>query len=86
MTMTEVLDKTFLGNTLSSWLLAAGIALATLLLLWFLRLLVKKRFTVLAESTKTVLDDVLIAVLESTRLGFLLIVALWAGSRALLLN
>ena len=86
MKMTEVLDKTFLGNPLSSWLLAAGIALATLLLLWFLRLLVKKRFTVLAESTKTVLDDVLVTVLERTRLGFLLIVALWAGSRALQLN
>jgi small-conductance mechanosensitive channel len=86
MTMTEILAKSFLGNTLSSWLLATGIALVTLLLLWFLRLLVKKRFTVLAESTKTILDDVLVTVLERTRLGFLLIVALWAGSRALQLN
>jgi small-conductance mechanosensitive channel len=86
MTVTEILDKTFLGNSLSSWLVAAGIALATLLLLWLLRLLVKKRFAALAESTETVVDDLLITVLESTRPVFLVVVSLWAGSRALQLN
>ncbi len=86
MTMTELLDKSFLGNTLASWGVAAGVALATLLLLWMLRNLVKKRLAVLAESTKTVVDDLVVAILEGTRPGFLFIVALWVGSRALQLN
>lgn len=86
MTTTEFLDKSFLGNPLSSWLLAVGVALATLLLLWALRYLVKKRFTSLARATTTLVDDFIVEVLESTRLGFLLVVALWAGSRALQLS
>jgi len=86
MTMTELLDKSFLGNTLASWGVAAGVALATLLLLWMLRNLVKKRLAALAESTETVVDDLVVAILEGTRPGFLFIVALWAGSRALQLN
>jgi len=86
MTMTEILAKSFLGNTLSSWGVAAGVALATLLLLWILRTLVKKRLAVLAESTKTVVDDLVVTVLESTRPLFLLVVSVWAGSRALKLN
>ncbi len=86
MTMTELLDKSFLGNTLASWGVAAGVALATLLLLWMLRNLVKKRLAALAESTETVVDDLVVAILEGTRAGFLFIVALWAGSRALQLN
>ena len=81
--MSEFLDKTFLGNPLSSWGVALAVALATLLLLALLRSLVRKRFTALAESTKTALDDVLISVLESTRLFFLVLVSLWAGSRTL---
>jgi small-conductance mechanosensitive channel len=86
MTMTEFLDKSFLGNPISSWLLAVGIALLTLLLLGFLRFLVRKRFTALAKSTSTVVDDVIVRVLGSTRIGFLLVIALWAGSRALQLT
>jgi len=84
--MTEILAKSFLGNTLSSWGVAAGVALATLLLLWMLRNLVKKRLAALAESTETVVDDLVVAILEGTRPGFLFIVALWGGSRALQLN
>lgn len=86
MMMTELLDKSFLGNTLASWGVAAGVALATLLLLWMLRNLVKKRLAALAESTETVVDDLVVAILEGTRPGFLFIVALWAGSRALQLD
>jgi small-conductance mechanosensitive channel len=86
MTMTDILAKSFLGNTLSSWGVAAGVALATLLLLWMLRNLVKKRLAALAESTETVVDDLVVAILEGTRPGFLFIVALWGGSRALQLN
>ncbi|MGB5398861.1 MAG: hypothetical protein WBO71_01475, partial [Thermoanaerobaculia bacterium] len=84
--MTDILAKSFLGNTLSSWGVAAGVALATLLLLWMLRNLVKKRLSALAESTETVVDDLVVAILEGTRPGFLFIVALWGGSRALQLN
>jgi len=83
MTMTEFLDKSFLGNPISSWLLAAGIALLTLLLLGSLRFLIQKRLATLAKSTATIVDDLIVEVLESTRMAFLLVVALWAGSRAL---
>lgn len=83
MTMSEFLDKTFWGNPLASWGVAIAVAFATLLLLVLLRRLVLKRFAPLAEATKTDLDDVLVSVLESTRLVFLLLVSLWAGSRTL---
>jgi len=83
MTASELLDGTFLGNPLSSWMVAVGIALATLLLLAVLRYLFKKRFGALARATRTVLDDLLVAVLEGTRPIFLIVVAVWAGSRAL---
>lgn len=83
MTVPETLDKIFLGNPLSSWLLAAGVALATLMLLGSLRFLIKKRFTSLAKTTVTIVDDLVVEVLNRTRLGFLLIVAVWTGSRAL---
>jgi len=86
MTVPETLDKIFLGNPLSSWLLAAGVALATLMLLGSLRFLIKKRFTSLAKTTVTIVDDLVVQVLKSTRLSFLLVVALWAGSRALQLT
>jgi small-conductance mechanosensitive channel len=86
MNVSETLDKIFLGNPLSSWLLAAGIALATLLLLGSLRYLIKKRFTLLAKATSTIVDDLAVQVLKSTRLSFLLVVALWAGSRVLQLT
>jgi small-conductance mechanosensitive channel len=85
-TVSELLDRTFLGNPLSGWLVATAIALATLTLFWILRSLVRRRFSKLAEATKTLLDDLLMAVLESTRAPFLLIVALWSGSRALQLG
>ncbi len=82
MTISEFLDKTFLGNPLATWGVAFAVAFATLLLLMLLRRLVLKRFATLAEATKTNLDDVLISVLETTRLVFLLLVSLWAGSRS----
>ena len=86
MTDAEILDKTFLGNPLASWALAVGIALSTLVLLWLLRLLIRKRFKKLAKTTSTVVDDLVVEVLESTRPIFLIVVSLWAGSRALQLG
>ena len=64
MTVPETLDKIFLENPLSSWLLAAGIALATLLLLGSLRFLINKRFTSLAKATSTIVDDLVVQVLS----------------------
>ncbi|MEZ5501663.1 MAG: mechanosensitive ion channel family protein [Halioglobus sp.] len=74
---------TIVGNSLLSWTMAIGTALALYLFLsLFLRFLRSKmhRFS---QTTSTVIDDLLVAVLGSTKVFTLFFIALWAGSRFL---
>ncbi|QYF92643.1 mechanosensitive ion channel family protein [Massilia sp. PAMC28688] len=76
----------FLGNDIRAWSMALGAALAA----WLLAMLVKKvavrALSTLAGRTSTYLDDIAVAVVESTGKLFLTAVALYAGAQMLVLT
>ena len=81
-----MLETLYFGNTLTEWLVAAGIAFVVFLLLKVVRGIVVKKLSRLAETTATKIDDLLVEVLKGTRFFFLCIVAVYAGSSALQLS
>jgi small-conductance mechanosensitive channel len=79
------LNQTFLGNSISQWLLALGV---TLVLFLFLRLVASaliRRLQSLSRRTRPELDDFLVELLRKTRGLFIILIALWAGSLSLTL-
>jgi len=81
--MTELLDTTFYHNTVSRWLLAAGVAAVVYVLLRLVLRTVRGRFTALAGRTQTDWDDVFVHALGRTRRVFLFVLAVYAGSASL---
>ncbi len=76
----DILDTVVWGNTVQAWVIALG---ATLAIFFVLRLLIRighRRIAVFAERTKTALDDVVSAVLGSTKTVFLLLFAAFFAS------
>ncbi|MFN7958884.1 MAG: mechanosensitive ion channel family protein [Holophagaceae bacterium] len=84
--MTDILARSYFGNTLFSWLVALGLALIALGALILLQRIVLRQLARLAQSTETDLDDLVLEVLKSTRRLTLVILALYAGSRVLSLH
>jgi len=80
------LDRVFLGNPISAWLLALGITALAYLLLRLLRRILIRYVTRLSQVTRNGLDDVIAAVLERTHGLFLFAVGALAGARALALD
>jgi small-conductance mechanosensitive channel len=83
MELENVLDQTFLGNSLSQWLWAAGIFLAALALCWIVVWLMSKALHRFARKTATLWDDIAAAVVDSTNKTLLTFVALWAAVQIL---
>ena len=81
-----MLDWTFYGNTLLSWLLAAGAGVLAFVALQLIRRVLTGRLGGFAARTATHLDDVLAATLDATRTWFKLVIAFWAGSLVLELS
>lgn len=80
-----MLDTVVFENSLRQWLVAAGIALAVLLLVaLFLRVLLR-RLRWLADRTSTSLDNAAIDALEGTRYWLWVLPAINAGTLALVL-
>jgi small-conductance mechanosensitive channel len=79
----NMLARSYLGNTLHSWLLAMGLALIVLAALLVIQRILLHQLAKLAQTTETDLDDLIVEVLKSTRLLMLLILSLYAGSRVL---
>jgi hypothetical protein len=79
----EVFQTLFLGNLLQDWLIAAGIALATLMVLRGLQDLVRHKLMARAERTGTRLDDLANDLVGRTMLLFLLLVGLYLGRLSL---
>lgn len=77
------LDRVYYGNPLWLWLLALAIVVAVFLGLRLVRRFVLHRLQALAKRTKTDLDDFLVDLVRQTRLFFLALVALYAGTLAL---
>lgn len=76
----SVLERTFLGNTLQEWAIAALVFAVLLVGLRLLQRFVTWRVAKLAERTPTRLDDLIVRVLRQTKLIFLLVVALYFSS------
>ncbi len=80
------LDQTIYGNTLSAWLIAAGIYAVTTLALWLLERYALRAFARFASQTRTSIDDLVAAVLGETKFGLILFVGLFAASLVLELD
>ncbi len=74
------LTDTFYGNELQTWLIALGVAVGTLIALRLVEQVLIVRIQKLAKRTSTILDDVVIGALRKTKLTYLLIVSIFAGS------
>ena len=79
----DVLEQSIYGNTPSEWLSAAIIAAAVFAAIWGIKWLVTRRFALLAANSRFTFDDVVVATMRATRLWFLLLVGVWAGSLGL---
>ncbi|HJR64091.1 MAG TPA: mechanosensitive ion channel family protein [Gemmatimonadaceae bacterium] len=80
------LDSPYYGNTIRTWLIAAATFLLTAGLLVLVRTLLVKRFTRIAERTRTRADDAVLLIVRRTHLGFLMVTAVLTGSLVLALG
>jgi small-conductance mechanosensitive channel len=77
------LDAVFYGNTVAQWLTAAAIVVGVTLGVRVVFAVVLGRVRALATRTANELDDLVAELLEKTKVLFIALIALWAGSRAL---
>lgn len=76
----EALEKySFFQNTLLSYVLAVGVALAAMLFFWIIQRIVIAWLKTLSKRTKTDIDDTVIAIAESIRPSFYFVIALYLG-------
>ena len=76
----EVLDLSFLGNTLRAWSLALLTALLVLGALWVTKRILLAKFVALSEKTEARIDDLLASMLKRTNFYLMAVLALYAGS------
>ncbi len=81
----SLLAMEFQGNSLLTWLIAAGVFVLVLGALMLLRLVLVKRAAKIASRTSNGLDDLLLDVVGRTHTLFLVVVALAASTLALTL-
>lgn len=79
----DFLQVEWYGNKVQTWLIGAGVAVSTIVVLVVVRLVVTRRLAELARQTETRLDDFVVAVLGRTKLFFLLGVGIWSGALVL---
>jgi small-conductance mechanosensitive channel len=85
MSVQQIFEQTYYGNTLQSWLIAVAIAAALLLVLLVGRRLVVARLGAVASRTTNRIDDLVVELISQTRGYVLLFVAIAAASRWLVL-
>ncbi len=82
----DLLTKTFYGNTITDWAVALSIVVASLiagkLIYWLIGGTVKK----LTEKTETKLDDILVDMLEEPFVFFVTVFGIWYGLKTLTLS
>ncbi|WP_313174915.1 mechanosensitive ion channel family protein [Massilia sp.] len=71
------------NNDLQAWLLAVGICLAVIVLLYGVKALLLRRLTHIAPHTDTYLDDLAIKILASTQPFFIFLMGVHAGAQVL---
>ncbi|NNE19683.1 MAG: hypothetical protein HKN10_14510, partial [Myxococcales bacterium] len=80
------LTDTIYGNEIRSWLIALAVAAGVLVALRLVERLLVVRIQRMAKHTETMIDDIIIGSLRKTKLLYLLVVALFAGSLSLRLE
>lgn len=70
----------FLDNTLLNWSIALSVTVAASVLMYAGNIFVVRRWSVIAGLTRTPVDDVAVAMLASTHIVFVMIVAVYIGT------
>ncbi|MGD2217249.1 MAG: mechanosensitive ion channel family protein [Gemmatimonadales bacterium] len=81
----EFLQRTYLGNSVETWIAAIAVAILTLLVLRFVQSVAARRLARRAERTRIGLDDLAAELVRKTRFFFPLLVALYGGAQPLAL-
>jgi nitrate reductase gamma subunit len=76
-------DAVFWGNTVTRWVIAAGVTLGILVVLGTAVSFLARQVRRLVDRTVNDTDDLVAELLDKTKLLFLLIVAVWGGSQFL---
>ena len=76
-------DQVYWNNTLRNWSIAFGIVVGSLIALRIVQSLVVRKIKILAVRTKTTFDDFIIAVLQSSVMPMLYLLAVYAAIRYL---
>jgi small-conductance mechanosensitive channel len=84
--MTEILETTFLGNTVQTWAIAVALALGISLALGVAVRWVAARFRSLSERTRTTVDDLLVELLGRTKVFFYAAIGVYVGIKPLALS
>ncbi|HUH04280.1 MAG TPA: mechanosensitive ion channel domain-containing protein [Kofleriaceae bacterium] len=79
----EFLEEIYLGQSVRTWLIAAGIGCGTWLGVFVLTRIVAARLGRLAARSTTYLDDAVVEALRRTNMVLILVIAVWAATRAL---
>lgn len=80
------LSRALYGNEIGTWLIALGIAIGTLIVLRVVEQVLIVRIERLAAKTRTSLDDIVTGALRKTKLAYLLVVSIFAGSLSVVLQ
>jgi small-conductance mechanosensitive channel len=79
----EVLEKVYYGNTIRSYLVAAGIAISIPLLVWVLERALVSQLRRIAQRTALQINDLLIAAVSSTKLLLVAVLGVYGASLSL---
>jgi len=82
----ELLGKIYLGNTIQTWLVASGILIIAFIVLKTVHSLLISRLSRLADKTETELDDLVVAMLKSTKFFTLLLISSYLASMVITLK
>ena len=77
------LDRTYLGNSVKTWLIAVLVTVVVLAVLALVRRVLERRLGRLVARTRTDIDDLAVDLLRMTKFFFPLFIALYIGSRTL---
>lgn len=81
--MIDLLEKTFVQNSLLEWLIAASVVTASVFILWLIQHFVSRRLTAFSARTATQWDDIAATIVSHTKFLFLLVVGIVAGAQLL---
>lgn len=82
----ELLGNIFFGNTVQTWLVASAILIVVFIVLKAVHSLLVSRLSRLADTTETYVDDLVVAMLKSTRFFTLLLISAYLASTVLTLK